>query len=99
MGASNVAALHEEACRDLSELVQRRSRALRKLEKMAKAAAEIKPSTGIVVEFELERARDILAEVEELAPELAAGVVRVNRHARKIGKRQIHWMKFDPEKE
>ncbi len=93
MAAGNDAhTLHDQAVEKLSELVQERSRLLRKLARMTTAAADIMPETNLVVEFDIARARDLVAQIEELTPEIAAGVVQVNLRARQIGVPQIRWV-------
>ena len=97
MAMDDVCALHDQAWKQLSDLVQERSRLLRSLAQMATIAAEITPATGMMVEFDIEKARPLLDQVEDLTPQIAAGIVQVNRHARGIGKPQIRWFKIEAE--
>ncbi len=82
-------ALYDKASDELLELVQFRSRALRDLARISFAAADILPSSGMLVEFRVERAKQLLSDVEALAPQIAAAVDRVNGLAEKIGKPQV----------
>lgn len=72
--------LYREAWHRLFQLVMRRNGLLRRLDRMVAPAMNLTPATGIVVEFDTDKARLLLAVIDGLTPRITAGVEEVNRY-------------------
>ncbi len=91
MAASNIRELYEEAWHDLFDLVISRNRLLRRLEEMARVAMEMSPATGLVIEFDVSRAEQLVAGIEELNQLISAGIQEVNLYAEQCGAPSVKW--------
>lgn len=83
--------LYDEAWHQLASMVAKRSALLRRLDMMAKMAMDVSPVAGIVIEFDVSRAEDILAQIEALTDEISGGIQRVNSFAEQCGAPSIKW--------
>ncbi len=85
---------HEAAWRELFELVDKRNTALRRLEMMAKLAMDMTPATSMVIEFDVVRAEELIAAVDDMTPRITEGMQRVNALAEKCGRPSLRWQKM-----
>jgi hypothetical protein len=83
--------LYDEAWHQLFEMVARRSALLRSLDMMAKLAMEMTPASGMVIEFDVSRAEELLKQIEEMTDEISGGIQRVNSFAERCGAPSIKW--------
>ena len=83
--------LYDEAWHQLFEMVAKRRNALRSLDIMAKLAMEMTPAAGMVIEFDVSRAEELLGEIEQLTDEISGAIQRVNRFAEQCGAPSVKW--------
>ena len=88
--------LHYEAeWKRLLDLADQRNTLLKQLRAMADAAGEFHPEDGLLVEFNLDRAHSILAQLQELRPKIFSIIEALNRYAAQIGKPRIERRRLD----
>ncbi len=58
---------------------------------MAKLAMDMTPASGIVIEFDVSRAEELLARIEALTDEITGAIQRVNSFAEQCGAPSIKW--------
>ncbi len=73
------------------ELVASRSAVLRTLDMLARLAMDMTPASGMVIEFDVSRAEELLTRVEELNAEISGAMQRVNSFAERCGAPSIKW--------
>jgi hypothetical protein len=83
--------LYDEAWQQLFDLVARRSALLRSLDVMAKMAMEGIPAAGMVIEFDVSRAEELLAQIERVTDEITGAIQRVNSFAEQCGAPSVKW--------
>ena len=83
--------LYDEAWQQLFDLVARRSALLRNLDTMAKLAMEMTPAAGMVIEFDVTRAEELLAQIENVTDEITGAMQRVNSFAEQCGAPSVKW--------
>jgi hypothetical protein len=83
--------LYDEAWHQLASMVARRSALLRTLDVMAKLAMEVSPASGMVIEFDVSRAEELLKQVEALTDEISGGMQRLNSFAEQCGAPSVKW--------
>ncbi len=83
--------LYDEAWQQLFNMVAKRSTLLRNLDMMAKLAMDMTPATGMVIEFDVSRAEEILRQIEAMTDEISGGIQRVNSFAEQCGAPSIKW--------
>ncbi len=91
MATANVRELYDLAWHELFDLVESRSKLLRKLDMMARMAMDLTPATGMVIEFDVSRAEQLLAGIDDLMPRISAGIQKVNGYAEQCGRPTIKW--------
>ena len=64
---------------------------LRTLDMAAKLAMEMTPAAGIVIEFDVTRAEELLAKIEDLDAEISGAMQRVNSFAERCGAPSVKW--------
>lgn len=64
---------------------------LRNLDMAAKLAMETTPAAGIVIEFDVTRAEELLAKIEDLNAEISGAMQRVNSFAERCGAPSVKW--------
>jgi hypothetical protein len=72
-------------------MVATRSALLRSLDMSAKLAMEMTPAAGIVIEFDVTRAEELLTRIEELNAEISGAMQRVNSFAERCGAPSVKW--------
>jgi hypothetical protein len=82
---------YEEAWHELCDLVASRNRLLRSLDAMARLAMDVSPAGGMVIEFDVSRAEELLAQVEALSGEISAGMQKLNGYAEQCGAPSVKW--------
>jgi hypothetical protein len=82
---------YREAWSRLYELVNRRTRLLRRLDAMVEPAMKIMPATGMVIVFSTDQAREILAQIDDLTPLIDRAIEETNRWADKIRSPTVRW--------
>ena len=87
---------HAEAWDRLFALVKKRNHLLDDLGTSAKYAGDFSPATGMFMEFDFERAQQILAKVQEMTPAIYAAIDELNGYAEQIGKPRIERKKWTP---
>ena len=95
MLSEDIRTFHEAALQRLSGLVSERDKSLRLLEITARVATGITPATGMVIEFDIASARNLVDAIYELTPKIAAQMVELNGYARQLGKPDIIWQAID----
>ncbi len=83
--------LYDEAWHQLFDLVAKRSALLRSLDMMAKLAMDMTPATGMVIEFDVSRAEEMLRQIDALTGEISGAMQRVNSFAERCGAPSIKW--------
>ena len=83
--------LYDEAWLQLFDLVAQRSALLRNLDTMAKLAMEMTPAAGMVIEFDVSRAEELLAQIEQMTDEISGAMQRANRFAEQCGAPSVKW--------
>ncbi len=83
--------LYDEAWNELLELVASRNALLRMLETMSRMAMGVTPASGIIIEFDVTRAEQIVARIEELTAEISYGIQEVNSLAEQCGAPSVKW--------
>ena len=91
MGAPTIREQYDEAWHELFGLAATRNSLLRKLEMMASLAMEVTPTAGMVIEFDVSRAEELVAAIDELTELLSAAIQQVNLLAEQCGAPSIHW--------
>ena len=91
MCAANIRELYDEAWHELFDLVAQRSMLLHALDSMSRLAMNITPTTGLVIEFEVTRAEQLVAAIDNLTPLISAGIQTVNGYAEQCGRPTIKW--------
>ncbi len=86
---------YETTWQRLLELAGNRNLLLRQLSSMANVAGEFVPANGVLIEFNVDRAQSILAQLQELRPRLFATIEELNRYAAQIGKPRIERKRLD----
>ncbi len=94
MTLPNVRELYDEAWHELFDLVEMRSKVLHKLATMSSLATDMTPATGMVIEFDVTRAEELIAAVDDMTPRITEGIQRVNALAEKCGKPSLRWQKM-----
>jgi hypothetical protein len=88
---SSARELYDEAWHELFDLVESRNKLLRSLGMMSNLAMEVTPAAGMVIEFDVSRAEELVAGVDELTHRISAGIQRVNSYAEKCGAPSLKW--------
>ncbi len=83
--------LYDEAWNQLFDLVTSRNALLRTLETMSRMAMEITPASGLVIEFDVSRAEEIVARIEQITAEISAAIQEVNNLAEQCGAPSVKW--------
>ncbi len=83
--------LYDEAWQQLYDLVARRSVLLRSLDMMARMAMDMTPAAGMVIEFDVSRAEELLAQIEQITDEITGAIQRVNSFAEQCGAPSVKW--------
>ncbi len=83
--------LYDEAWQQLYDLVVKRSALLRSLDIMAKMAMEMSPAAGMVIEFDVTRAEELLEQIEQITGEISGAIQRVNSFAEQCGAPSVKW--------
>ncbi len=83
--------LYDEAWQQLYDLVVKRSALLRSLDIMAKMAMEMSPAAGMVIEFDVTRAEELLGQIEHITGEISGAIQRVNSFAEQCGAPSVKW--------
>ena len=91
MTTGDLRKLYREAWNRLFEVVKLRNKLLRRLDVMATPAISITLATGMLIEFDTDQARALLAEIDRLTPRLKAGVEEVNQYAGRTGSPVVKW--------
>lgn len=91
MALPNIREMHDEAWNELFDLVMSRNEVLKRLDMMAKMAMDMTPATGMVIEFDVTRAEELIAAIDDLTPRISAGIQRVNRLAEQCGRPSLKW--------
>jgi hypothetical protein len=87
----NYTELYDDAWNQLFDLVASRNALLRALEAMSRLAMDVTPASGMVIEFEVTRAEELVARIEQLTGEISAGIQEVNILAEHCGAPSIKW--------
>lgn len=87
----NYTELYDDAWNQLFDLVASRNALLRVLETMSRLAMDVTPASGMVIEFEVTRAEELVARIEQLTGEISAGIQEVNILAEQCGAPSIKW--------
>jgi hypothetical protein len=82
---------YQEAWNRLFEVVKLRNKRLQHLNTMAAAAMSLTLTTGMIYEFNTDLARGLLNEIDDLTPQIKAGIEEVNAYVDKIGTPEIRW--------
>ena len=91
MATASIRELYEEAWHELIDLVAARKRLLRGLEEMARLAMEMTPTGGMVIEFDVSRAEELVVGIDALTPQISAGIQKVNWYAEQCGAPSVKW--------
>ena len=83
--------MYDEAWNQLYDLVASRNSLLRALDTMSRLAMDVTPASGLVIEFEVTRAEELVAKIEQLTAEISAGIREVNSLAERCGAPSIQW--------
>ncbi len=82
---------YRDAWNRLFGLVKLRNQRLQRLNSMAAPAMSLTLTTGMIYEFDTDLARELLNEIDELTPQIKAGIEEVNGYVDKIGTPEIRW--------
>ena len=85
---------HEAAWQRLSGIVSQRTDLLKQLGQMANYAGDFSPATGMFMEFDIDKARDLLARLEDMTPVIYYAIDELNSYAKQIGKPRIERRKL-----
>ncbi len=91
MAIANIRELYDEAWHELFELVAQRNKLLRALEMMTRFAMDMTPASGMVIEFDVSRAEELVAGIDGLTPRISAGIQKVNVYAEQCGRPTVKW--------
>ena len=91
MAVANIRELYDDAWHELFDLVAQRNKLLHTLDMMTKLAMDMTPAAGMVIEFDVSRAEEIVAAIDELTPQISAGIQKVNIYAEQCGSPSIKW--------
>ncbi|HEX8991460.1 MAG TPA: hypothetical protein VF784_07250 [Anaerolineales bacterium] len=83
--------MYDEAWNQLFDLVASRNALLRALNTMSRLAMEVTPASGMVIEFEVTRAEELIVKIEQLTGEISAGIREVNTLAERCGAPSVQW--------
>ncbi len=83
--------LYDEAWNQLFDLVASRNALLRSLYTMSRLAMDVTPASGMVIEFEVTRAEELVAKIEQLTAAISAGIREVNSLAERCGAPSVQW--------
>jgi hypothetical protein len=82
---------YREAWNRLFGLVKLRNQRLQHLNSMAAPAMSITLAASMIYEFNTDLARELLNEIDDLTPQIKAGIEEVNGYVDKIGTPEIRW--------
>jgi hypothetical protein len=91
MAAANMREQYEEAWHELLDLARNRNRLLRSLDTMARVAMDVTPAEGLLIEFDVTRAEDLISLVDMLTPKITAGIQKLNGLAELCGRPTVKW--------
>jgi len=91
MAIANIRELYDEAWHQLFDLVDRRNKLLHALNMMTTFAMDMTPATGMVIEFDVTRAEELVAAIDALTPQISTGIQRVNGYGEQCGRPTIKW--------
>ncbi len=89
MPLDDVRKKHDEAWNRLFELVKLRNNMLRRVGRMAEFAAEFSPATSMFIEFDYDKARELLGSAEAMGPLIDAALEHYNELAKQIARPQV----------
>jgi DnaJ-domain-containing protein 1 len=89
MKPDDVRKSYEAAWNRLIDLVEQRNKLLRTLGAMAQFAGDFTPDTAMFMEFDFDKAQEILVQVQEMTPPIYAAIEEVNGYREQIGKPKI----------
>src|SRR5512141_2186436 len=82
---------YEEAWHELCDLVASRNRLLRSLDAMARLAMDVSPAGGMVIEFDISRAEELVSQVDALTRDISTGMQKLNSYAEQCGASSVKW--------
>ncbi len=86
--------LYDAATNRLFGAVRKRNGLLMQLDQMIRPLMGTSPLVGLVPEFDSGRARDLLRQVDELAPEMVEAMEEANGYARQLHRLEMRWIKL-----
>jgi len=86
---------YETTWQQLLDLANTRNLLIQQLASMAHVAGEFYPANGILIEFNVDRAQSILAQLQEVRSKLFSTIEELNRYAAQIGKPRIERKRLD----
>ncbi len=82
---------YHDAWNRLYSTLQARNSLLRQIDSMAVPAISITMATNMIVQFDTDLARQLLNDVDDLAPRISEGMAEVNRFAEAAELPKLHW--------
>jgi hypothetical protein len=89
--AATVREQYEETWHELFALVAGRNRLLHSLDSMARLAMDMTPAGGMVIEFDVSRAEELIRRIDELTGEISGAMQKLNGYAEQCGAPSVKW--------
>ncbi len=82
---------YRDALNSLYSTVKLRNSLVRQIDLMAAPAMSVTLATCTVIQFDTDRIRQFLADIDELTPRISAGIEEVNLYAEDAGLPRVRW--------